>query len=160
MTSESVEMPHVSDSERAGLTSSNNNNNNAINSSTSESYEPRSPAAYTRLKYAWYIFFAFLLCLLFKDGMWGALHSIPFLRHGCDVNDMVPGHETLRDMCLGHTLVYRVSLCLFLFFAIHYVLASDLTCCMDTDTRIVIQEKFFCIKSGLLVLLFFCNNGD
>eukprot|EP00759_Apiculatamorpha_spiralis_P055221 PhF_6_TR7326/c0_g1_i1/m.10998 len=114
-----------------------------------------SPPAYTRLKYAWYILAAFLLCLLFKDGMWGAIHSIPFLRQGCNIPSEVPGHETIMNVCLGHTLVYRVSFSLFLFFAIHYVLASDLTCCLETDTRVVVQTKFFCVKTSLLSLLFF-----
>jgi hypothetical protein len=60
----------------------------------------------------------------------------------------------LNAVCYSNTLVYRVSFALVLFFLVHFAAVSDLTCCIDASSRAQFQERFFLVKSALLLLLF------
>ncbi|EPY30615.1 serine incorporator 3 [Strigomonas culicis] len=51
-------------------------------------------------------------------------------------------------------MVYRLSFAYFLFFFIHWLTVSDLTCCVASRSRAALQQGFFTIKTFLLVLLF------
>lgn len=55
--------------------------------------------------------------------------------------------------CFENTLVYRVSFSLAIFFLLHLVSVSDLTCCIPAKARAQLQERFFSFKTLLLILL-------
>lgn len=60
----------------------------------------------------------------------------------------------LNAVCYSNTLVYRVSFALVLFFLVHFASVSDLTCCIDASSRAQFQQRFFFVKSAVLLLLF------
>lgn len=140
-----------------------------------------SPGVITRLQYSSYLFIGLVACLILKGTAGHALDSFALFRHGCEYLSTtesgivhtilniggggggdggqlpmpsVKAPESLLSFaCFGNTLVYRVSFSLALFFLVHLIAVSDLTCCIEAKIRAQMQERFFSFKTLLLVLL-------
>lgn len=110
-----------------------------------------APDFVVRLSYAFYLFVGLLATMLFTGGMQSFLNKFSFLKVGCELVDS----EVLRTACAGEMMAYRVSFALAVFFFIHWLSVSDLTCCVQSRARAVMQTSFFSVKSFLLGLLFF-----
>ena len=121
-----------------------------------------SPSILVRLQYAMYLFVGLALCLILKGAGGKALSDATILQRGCDVLMQIEQHEgtststttatALNVACVENTLAYRVSFSLAVFFLIHALSVSDLTCCIPARARAQMQERFFTVKSVLLLL--------
>ncbi|CAM39636.1 conserved hypothetical protein [Leishmania braziliensis MHOM/BR/75/M2904] len=119
-----------------------------------------SPGLIVRLKYAMYLFVALLLSMMVRGLMSSLFDKIPWLEKGCAMSSK---GGVIQAACGAEMLVYRVSFALTVFFGIHWLSVSDLTCCIRSSDRVELQRSFFTIKTVLLVLLFittlFVPNG-
>jgi hypothetical protein len=68
-------------------------------------------------------------------------------------SDATSPSSVLSLACFENTLVYRVSFSLAIFFLLHFLSVSDLTCCIPARARAQLQERFFSFKTLLLFLL-------
>lgn len=137
---------------------------------------PLAPGVLVRLQYAAYLFVGLVMCLMLKGTAGRAFDGVSALRSGCEFlakPSLFPSSLTtpspapsggggsdsvlLNAVCYGNTLVYRVSFTLTMFFLIHFASVSDLTCCVDANSRAQFQERFFCVKTALVTLLFFIS---
>lgn len=109
-----------------------------------------APGIAIRLQYACYLFFGLLVTMLFRGVLSSLFDNFSFLQHGCEL--VTTG--ALREACTGEMMVYRVSFALFVFFLLHWISVSDLTCCIESRARAALQERFFYAKSIILVLMF------
>ncbi|EPY32215.1 serine incorporator 2 [Angomonas deanei] len=105
------------------------------------------PGLLLRLSYGAYLFIGLLAMLIIQGALSTALAKVPFLSEGCST---LVGNEK----CSAEMLTYRVSFALTLFFSLHWLSVSDLTCCIESKTRAQLQESFFTFKTVLLVLFF------
>lgn len=114
-----------------------------------------SPGLIVRIQYALYLFVGLLSTLLLRGTAGRAFSKIFFLEKGCAA---VTGTS-----CTGEMVAYRVSFSLAVFFFIHWLSVSDLTCCIDGASRAQLQTRFFTVKSvalaGISVCTFFIPNG-
>ena len=132
------------------------------------------PPLQTRIKFTMFLLISFLICLLVKDGMWGAFEWLPALKAGsCTSQHVVdvPGteapvtnapspminipkiEEVVSAMCTGHQVVYRFSFTLFVFYLIHATVQIRECCCVSDDQKNTFQAGFFCIKIVLFLIL-------
>jgi hypothetical protein len=63
------------------------------------------------------------------------------------------GGRYFNEACLQDTVVYRISFALFIFFLLHFVSVSDLTCCIPDDARAGLQTDFFWARSIAITFL-------
>ena len=129
------------------------------------------PPLYTRIRFSMFLFVSFLLCLMVKDGLWGAFNWMPSLKAGGCTRHTVVGNETIAPasglviplpdtimtkvsgMCTGHQMVFRFSFTLFVFYLIHAVTQIRECCCVSDEQKNTFQSGFFCIKTVLFVVL-------
>ena len=118
-----------------------------------------SPGLIIRLKYAMYLFASLLLTMMIKGLMSSLFQHVPFLEKGCAMTD----NGVMQAACGAEMLIYRVSFSLVIFFLVHWITVSDLTCCISSKDRAELQKNFFTVKTVLLVLIFvvtlFIPNG-
>lgn len=73
---------------------------------------------------------------------------------GSDQDGMT--HSSILNVaCYENTVVYRISFALAIFYFLHFLSVSDLTCCIDSHIRAKMQTKFSFLKGGILLLLNF-----
>lgn len=108
------------------------------------------PGVIVRIQYGCYLLVGFLATTLFTTALSTALEKFSFLRVGCTLIDS----DILRTACTGEMMAYRVSFALVVFFAMHWLSVSDLTCCMRSKARAELQTRFFTFKTFVLVALF------
>eukprot|EP01061_Rhynchopus_euleeides_P033147 TRINITY_DN5533_c0_g1_i1.p1 TRINITY_DN5533_c0_g1~~TRINITY_DN5533_c0_g1_i1.p1 ORF type:complete len:433 (+),score=200.41 TRINITY_DN5533_c0_g1_i1:57-1355(+) len=138
------------------------------------------PPLQTRAKFSMFLFISFLICLIAKDGLWGAFEWMPSLKGGsCTKQVVVPADETavpatsapsslpnpiatkveevVSSLCTGHQMVFRFSFTLFVFYLIHAMVQIRECCCVSESQKNEFQAGFFCIKMLIfLVLLIAC----
>ncbi|KAG5500427.1 hypothetical protein JKF63_03520 [Porcisia hertigi] len=119
-----------------------------------------SPGLVLRLKYAMYLFVALLLSMMVRGLMSSLFEKVPMLEKGCATSSR---GGVIQAACGAEMLIYRASFALTVFFGIHWLSVSDLTCCIRSKDRAELQRSFFTVKTLLLVLLFvvtlFIPNG-
>lgn len=119
-----------------------------------------SPGLIVRLKYAMYLFVALLFSMMAHGLMSSLFDKIPILEKGCAMSSK---GGVIRAACAAEMLIYRVSFALTVFFGIHLISVSDLTCCIRSKDLAELQRSFFTVKTVLLVVLFivtlFIPNG-
>ncbi|KAH9599749.1 Serine incorporator/TMS membrane protein [Trypanosoma melophagium] len=108
-----------------------------------------APGVLLRLQYACYLFIGLVATMLLRGSLEGVFSRVSILQKGCEY---AASGET--NYCTGEVIVYRVSFALMLFFLLHWLSVSDLTCCIDSEARAEFQKRFFFAKSIILVLLF------
>lgn len=118
-----------------------------------------NPGVLVRLQYASYLFFGLVICMIMKGAGGKVFGDLSVVKEGCEFL----AHQTLVNTtseimavsatCFQNTLVYRVSFALAVFFLFHFVTVSDLTCCVDAESRAEFQSRFFTVKTALLWLL-------
>lgn len=127
-----------------------------------------SPGVIVRMQYAAYLFMGFVACIIVKASMGTAFAKVGVIKAGCEYftagtgDSSMPGAigtlskavQTVSVLCSENTVVYRISFALTVFYAIHFVSVSDLTCCLEASAREELQRRFFCVKTSLLSLLF------
>lgn len=118
-----------------------------------------APGVLTRLQYASYLFMGLVTCMILKGAGGRIFDNVAILKEGCEyLHSMTyPGidfvQRRLSTACFENTMVYRVSFSLACFFFVQFISVSDLTCCIDADSRVKMQERFFCVKTALVSLL-------
>eukprot|EP01060_Flectonema_neradi_P009236 TRINITY_DN1659_c4_g1_i1.p1 TRINITY_DN1659_c4_g1~~TRINITY_DN1659_c4_g1_i1.p1 ORF type:complete len:394 (+),score=65.36 TRINITY_DN1659_c4_g1_i1:50-1231(+) len=114
------------------------------------------PPLYTRLRYAGFLFVVFLICLIVRDGMFGAFNKFPVLKDGCEQ------YESCGTFT-GHQLVFRLTFACVVFFAINGSFMLKECCCVTNEQKNDFQAEYFCPKICVFVLLtfvtFFIPNG-
>ena len=136
-----------------------------------------SPDLIARIQHASYLFFGIATCMILK-GTNGQLvkmsGKLSVLQRGCEMlmevekkvygdegggggGDGGGGHSSsvLNVACYENTVVYRISFALAIFYFLHFLSVSDLTCCVDSDVRARMQTRFSFLKGGILLLLNF-----
>ncbi|ORC88530.1 putative serine incorporator [Trypanosoma theileri] len=108
-----------------------------------------APGVLVRLQYACYLFVGLVVTMLLRGSLQGVFSRVSILEKGCEY---AASGDT--NYCTGEVLVYRVSFALMLFFLLHWLSVSDLTCCIESEARAEFQKRFFFAKSIILVLLF------
>lgn len=120
-----------------------------------DSHSALSPGLIVRMQYASYLFVGLFSTLILRGSVGRAFSRFFFLEKGCAA---VTGSS-----CTGEMVAYRVSFSLAIFFFLHWLSVSDLTCCINGATRAELQARFFTVKSVLLVginvCVFFIPNG-
>lgn len=118
-----------------------------------------SPDLIVRLKYAMYLFVSLLITMMLKSLMSSLFEHVQFLERGCAMTD----NQVVQAACGAEMLIYRISFSLVIFFLVHWITVSDLTCCLRSKDRAELQKSFFTVKTFLLVLIFvitlFIPNG-
>lgn len=107
-----------------------------------------SPTVVLRVQYSLYLFVGIVATMLLR-GFLTLLSHLPLIKKGCEY-----AGKGDANFCVGEVLAYRVSFSLSLFFFLHLLSVSDLTCCIDTESRVEFQRRFFFAKTILLGLLF------
>lgn len=107
------------------------------------------PDVLLRVQYACYLFVGLILTLVFRGSLTHLFSHIPIFQTGCEY-----AADASKQFCTGEVLVYRISFALTLFFFLHLLSVSDLTCCIQGEIRAEFQKRFFFAKSILLALLF------
>lgn len=107
------------------------------------------PDVILRLQYACYLFVGLLATMLFRGALGTLFDKIPILQTGCRVS----GSNELRPSCTGEMVTYRISFALTIFFLVHWLSVSDVTCCIKSTVRVTMQKSFFYVKSVILGLL-------
>lgn len=102
-----------------------------------------APGFIVRLQYSLYLFVGLLASLLLRGSLGTAFRKFPFLQEGCST--------LVGDACAGEMVAYRVSFSLAVFFFIHWISVSDLTCCIAGSARAQLQTSFFTVKTVLLL---------
>ncbi|GET90020.1 hypothetical protein, conserved [Leishmania tarentolae] len=119
-----------------------------------------SPGLIVRLKYAMYLFVALLFSMMAHGLMSSLFDKIPMLEKGCAMSSR---GGVVQAACAAEMLIYRVSFALTIFFGIHWLSVSDVTCCIRSTDVAELQRSFFTAKTVLLVVLFiltlFIPNG-
>lgn len=118
---------------------------------SSDDDDEHSPGFIVRLKYSLYLFVSLLLAIVFRGMMSSVFENVPFLSKGCAATSHI---GVLRAACASEMLIYRISFALVVFFALHWLSVSDLTCCIRSRDRVQLQLHFFTVKTALFVLLF------
>ncbi|RNF22885.1 putative serine incorporator [Trypanosoma conorhini] len=108
-----------------------------------------APGVILRVQYASYLFVGLIATMLLRGSLAGAFSNISILKKGCEF-----ATSASSDFCTAEVLVYRVSFALAVFFFLHLLSVSDLTCCVSSEARAEFQRRFFYAKSILLVGLF------
>ncbi|EAN91400.1 hypothetical protein, conserved [Trypanosoma cruzi] len=108
-----------------------------------------TPGVLLRVQYACYLFFGLILTMLLRSSLSGIFSHLSILQKGCKL-----ATSALSEDCTAEVLVYRVSFALALFFFLHLLSVSDLTCCIESETRVEFQKRFFYAKTILLLLVF------
>ncbi|KPI83438.1 hypothetical protein ABL78_7524 [Leptomonas seymouri] len=118
-----------------------------------------SPGLIVRLKYALYLFVSLMITMIIKSFMGTLFEHVRFLERGCAMTS----NGVVQAACGAEMLIYRVSFSLAIFFLLHWITVSDLTCCIRSKDRAELQRSFFTVKTVLLVLIFivtlFIPNG-
>jgi hypothetical protein len=118
-----------------------------------------SPGLIVRLKYAMYLFASLMITMMIKGLMSSLFEHVSFLEKGCALTE----NGVVQAACGAEMLIYRVSFSLVVFFLVHWITVSDLTCCISSKDRAELQQDFFTVKTFLLVLIFivtlFIPNG-
>lgn len=107
-----------------------------------------APRIILRIQYACYLLFGMVAAYFFRS-ISELFDGFEIFRAGCSL-----GGEVLRNACTSEVMVYRVSFALALFFFLHWLSVSDLTCCIRSSDRAEMQQRFFYAKSILLILIF------
>lgn len=127
-----------------------------------EDSEPLTPVAHrpgfiVRIQYAMYLFVCFLVCMVLRGSSKQVFsHASSVFAAGCTVlTEHAGGSMTaaVNVLCAESTVVYRISFALVLFFAVHFLSVSDLTCCIDSKSRAELQSRFFCARTALFLLI-------
>eukprot|EP00796_Vickermania_ingenoplastis_P004814 gene4814-3456_t len=101
-----------------------------------------SPGFIVRVQYAIYLFLGLLASLLLRGSLGKLFSKFPILQKGCSA--------AVGDACAGEMVAYRISFALAVFFFIHWLSVSDLTCCIASSSRAKMQTSFFTVKSVVL----------
>lgn len=114
-----------------------------------------SPGFIVRVQYALYLFVGLLASLLLRGGLGTMFAKFPILQVGCSA--------AIGGACAGEMVAYRVSFSLAVFFLIHWLSVSDLTCCISGSARAQLQTRFFTVKTvalvGIFISTFFIPNA-
>lgn len=113
-------------------------------------HEALAPDLILRIQYACYLFVSLLISMLYRGAMSGLFDKFEWLRRGCEVVDS----DALRNACTSEVMVYRVSFALTVFFVLHWMTVSDLSCCVRSSVRAELQRRFFTAKTVILGLIF------
>nr|CCC95274.1 unnamed protein product [Trypanosoma congolense IL3000] len=108
-----------------------------------------SPTVVLRVQYATYLFLGLVGTMVLRGTLGRILSYVPMIKKGCEY---AGGGDA--NFCTGEVLAYRVSFSLALFFFFHLLSVSDLTCCIDAESRVEFQKRFFFAKTILLGLVF------
>uniref|UniRef100_G0UBK3 Serine incorporator, putative n=1 Tax=Trypanosoma vivax (strain Y486) TaxID=1055687 RepID=G0UBK3_TRYVY len=111
-----------------------------------------APNVLLRVQYACYLFFGLFISIVVRNALGALLEHIPILQKGCE--SLSTGSN---KFCIAEVLVYRISFTLSLFFLMHLITVSDITCCIDDESRVEFQRRFFFAKTIFLVLTFFAT---
>lgn len=114
-----------------------------------DSHSAFSPGLIVRMQYALYLFIGLLSTLFLRGSAGRAFSKVLLLEKGCAA---VTGSS-----CTGEMVAYRVSFSLAVFFFLHWLSVSDLTCCIDGASRAQLQTRFFTVKSILLAAISVCT---
>ena len=132
---------------------------------TSSAVSRLDPNLIVRLQYSGYLFLGMIACTVLQHSG-SAFDNISVLQQGCKYlseHGVDASSTVLNVACLHNTLVYRISFALAMFFFLHFVSVSDLTCCIDIQSRVQLQTRFFFVKtfllSALITLSFWIPNG-
>eukprot|EP00667_Euglena_gracilis_P012397 EG_transcript_12736 len=102
----------------------------------------------TKVAYTGFLLVGSLIALCLKDGLHGLTEHLHFLASGaCEV-------ESLRDLCYGHSTVFRISFALAVFYAIHLLLSFDCgAACGGAGLQDRIQTRLFGLKTLIFITL-------
>eukprot|EP01059_Diplonema_ambulator_P025405 TRINITY_DN42441_c0_g1_i1.p1 TRINITY_DN42441_c0_g1~~TRINITY_DN42441_c0_g1_i1.p1 ORF type:complete len:439 (+),score=146.42 TRINITY_DN42441_c0_g1_i1:47-1363(+) len=149
----------------------------ALESVSVERVKEPVPPLYTRLRFAMYLLVSFILCLIVKDGLWGAFEWSSAIKGGCtgtiavspsptslsqstsitdSVKGMVKGavsEKVVSKMCTGHEMVFRFSFTCAIFYLIHAMVQIRECCCVDEAQKNDFQAGYFGIKTLIFVVL-------
>ncbi|RNF07685.1 putative serine incorporator [Trypanosoma rangeli] len=116
-----------------------------------------TPGVMLRVQYACYLLVGLIATMLLRSSLAGVFSHVPILQKGCNF-----ATSASSDLCTGEVLVYRVSFALAVFFFLHLLSVSDLTCCISSEARAEFQRRFFYAKTilvvGLLAATFWIPN--
>lgn len=116
--------------------------------SVSEGSLSHAPDLVLRVQYASYLFVSLIVILCFRGFFAQLLSRFSIFQKGCDY-----AFSGSKNYCAVDVIAYRVSFALTMFFFLHLLSVSDLTCCIQSQIRVVFQKKFFFAKTICLVLL-------
>eukprot|EP00760_Papus_ankaliazontas_P026999 PhM_4_TR3099/c0_g1_i1/m.104371 len=113
----------------------------AVPSATTNSGDLAASSRFMCMKYSFFLLLGYLICLLLRNNTVKFLSKLPGLSHGC-----------ADDRCFGSQGVYRVSFSLFMFFLVHWMMATKFNCCLDPNARLAFQRMSLKWKTPVFVI--------